>query len=298
MAFFAVLMLVLPYSLALDCVKFPPIPSHGTFSVSGGFQATLICADPEEDVALNAPGENGILFCDPHSTFNYDLQQVKRPICNPMVVPSKIKLPVLLGYLVKTCDGELWETFKAELRRLINKRFVQVPKPCGARQTPCIADLSFICRENWAVPSDKLKFHAEAHFSLTTAYLPQKGLHFYSRIVQETRERAAFTVGSKLTAEKEAMWLVNDTKLIDYNIRSWIGTCEEHKNTVGTNLERVGTLTCRGCSRKYVLNVDQCEPCRYNAYTRVPFQTYCEKCPPEIFWKNKQEMIDMCFTRP
>ncbi|GFR77901.1 hypothetical protein ElyMa_003980600 [Elysia marginata] len=277
-------------SSALDCLDMPPIPFHATFSVWGKFRAVLRCPDKHEDIALNTPGENGVLYCDPHSPFNYDLRKVSRPTCNPKLVPAQIHIPVILSYLVPTCQGPIWETIKADIRHLLDQRLVQVPLPCGAGQAPCLADVYFICRGNWAVPHTKLNSHVEVQFSLTTKFFPEKGSEFYAAVIQKTRERAAL--------EQPTSWQVENTRLLYHVVRSWTGTCNKYQNTLGTDLELSGVLTCRGCPRKYILRKNKCEPCRYNTYTHAPFQTVCNLCPPEQLWTNREDMINLCYVRP
>ena len=284
----------------LDCVRLPPIPSRSAFSLSGGFRAILTCPRDHQDIALNTPGQ-GILFCDPHSPFNFDLKRIHRPVCNPRIVPKEIQVSVRLNFLVPACQGGTADTIKAAIRRVLDQKFLSMEAPCGAGQTECRPNLSVACANNTAVSTSKFRFHLEAIYSLRTRYLPTRGNAFYRQVVEKLRQRAGFTYQEwpdSLDLPEGSPWAVNNTKLIQRAIISWTGTCEEHANTRGTNLELDGVLTCRGCPRKYVLRPGGCEPCEFNAYTRDPFQSHCEVCPPERYWKNRDDMIDLCYTRP
>ncbi|GFN94893.1 hypothetical protein PoB_002139900 [Plakobranchus ocellatus] len=281
------------------CIDLPPIPFRGSFSVTGYFVGNLRCPQADMDIAFNSPGDHGVLLCDPHSPFNYDITTAKRPHCHRKVVPRNITMPVVLSYLVTTCKSPSLDRFKNLTKRLLEVNFLNVSEPCGVGQKQCFAYVSYRCGRNYAFPKSSSSHLFEARFFLETKYKPNVGDVFYSRVIEGTRKRVGHSEDGQFTNLTEQMWwLAPLATLAKLSVSSWKASCEFLPRSVGTDLELDGVIRCRGCSKKYVLVDGECLPCLFDFYTMGPFENTCHPCPPQWQWRDREIMLDLCYTRP
>ncbi|GFS26123.1 hypothetical protein ElyMa_007044400 [Elysia marginata] len=284
-------------SLIRHCVNLPQIPLAGMFTMKGSFRATLKCSDPKQDISLNAPGYRGVLMCDPHSDFHFDFRNLWKPDCHPRKMPAKIRTKARFVYMISQCSGKVRTDAESSITDRFQQYVESVNDPCGAGQTVCLVNVQFSCGTSGDGVTSGLAYQLEAHFSLTTNYVISNNLQFYTNVTQDIRRRLGCDWRGYLEQAQHAMWHIDNTHLVFVSVSSWKGTCEEYANSLGTDLEVDGVLTCRGCSEKYFMSNDKCKPCKYDEYSR-PFSSKCAPCPSEILWTDRLRMEDLCYIRP
>ncbi|KAK3754130.1 hypothetical protein RRG08_024203 [Elysia crispata] len=284
-------------TLIRDCMHLPRIPLHALYTVRGSFKAVLKCADSKRDISLNGPGTQGVLVCSPHSDINYDFDNMWMPQCNLRKTPAKIKITGRFVYMLHACDAKTMAAIEFTIRNLTKTYFMDVHEPCGTKKKLCNGSVQFFCGISGMKHLANYRYQFEAQFQLTTDYNPSQGLNVYRNVAQDIRRRAGCDTYGQLERVHRAMWEVGHSHLAYVYVSSWRGTCEEHANSLGTDLEVDGVLTCRGCSEKYFLNNEQCLPCPYNHYSES-FAASCKRCPDESLWIDRLKLEDLCYIRP
>lgn len=277
----------------LKCVTLPPLPLNGRFKVSGQFTASLTCPTPGTDLPLNAPGQGGVLFCDPNEK-NLEFNNIVVPDCIPLKIPNSIHVPILLVYTLKDCSFDL----ESEVVKLRDRLFPSLDALCPPSQRCSWTKPDARCETNKMYLKNNMPFQADVTFQLETSYKPQANVSSYIDKI-EARKNNLFG----LFEGRENLLYKWSIKSVDINfieIGPWTATCDQFPNTIGSSLALNRIVSCRGCSRSFWFNEmrRKCSQCPFNYYTPGPYANECVVCPPENQWGSaKTQMIKLCYTR-
>lgn len=283
--------------LSIYCINFPKSPLHGSLKIHGKFILRITCNSSNTDLPLNAPGEGGVLVCDPNKMERGYLPNVKAPYCLTRKEPSTVFMPIRLTYLSKTCSESFTSKTERTLTQLRNYNLQSLKEICGKNLSCNLTKISLQCSSNRNFMNDTLPQQLDVTFNVQAPYVNTLSIRQYLTVLENIR-RHRFATDRGLEGTNK-LWSVEGLKMVQAEVSSWRASCTEHRNTHGTNLAIHKIASCRGCPVSTVFDQwrNNCLPCPYDHYTKEPFSAKCEKCPPENQWDDKFKWITLCYVR-